>query len=204
MERNKKLWYLENSNILKALNPEEKRELAKLSIVFHAAKNEAVFLSGQASNLVFILKVGTVKISKFCDDGREVIFSLIRPGDGFGDLALAGEENRDTAAYTLEPSFICALPHDRFLNIMNRNPAFCLQITKLIGFRLLKAESRLTPMLFKTASERIRALIWELADEHGRKIGAEVEVKKHFFVRPPQNPYPKLRGPVSRGKSRRQ
>ena len=63
--------------------------------------------------------------------------------------------------------------------MLAKNPAFNFSVTKLIGLRYLKVQSRLESLVFKTAPERIRGFIKEMADEHGKTLanGSEIEVK---------------------------
>ncbi len=80
-------------------------------------------------------------------------------------------------AVTLEPSYICSVALEHFQEVLRDNPGFNLNITKIISRRLSKVQSRLTALCLKSASERILSFIVDLAEEHGRRIGHEVEVK---------------------------
>lgn len=174
-----KAWYFENFNIFEALCLEERKRLASRAYQWHAAKGEAVFLPDQPANTVYILKEGRVKIAACATDGREHIISILHPGEIFGELALA-EGKRNSLAVTLEPSYICAVALDHFQEVLQGNPNFNLQITKMIGRRLSKVQSRLTALCFKSASERIQGFIGDLAEEYGRRIGQEIEVELHL------------------------
>lgn len=179
-ENKPKLWYFENFTIFQALCLEERKRLASRAYQWHAAKGEAVFKPGQPANKVFILKEGRVKIASCAADGREHIQYILHPGEIFGELALAEEGQRNSLAVTLEPSYICAVALDHFQEVLQQNPNLNLQMVKLIGRRLSKVQSRLTALCFKSASERILGFIAELAEEYGRRIGEEIEVRLHL------------------------
>jgi CRP/FNR family cyclic AMP-dependent transcriptional regulator len=172
-----KFWFFENFDIFKALAKADRVKLANKAYEWRAAKGKLVFQPGQAANIIFILKSGRVKISKRAGDGREIILYILQPGEIFGELALAGEEKRDSFAVTLEPADICGVPLDHFQDVLRENPSFNLQITKMIGQRLSKIQSRLTSLCFLNASDRIRSFIRDLAKDYGRKVGEEVEIK---------------------------
>ena len=61
---------------------------------------------------------------------------------------------------------------------MMENHKFNLQITKIIGFRMRKVESRIESLYFKSAPKRISNFIQELAKDYGVKTkdGMEVEL----------------------------
>jgi CRP/FNR family cyclic AMP-dependent transcriptional regulator len=175
-----KSWYFENFDIFQALCLEERVKLAEHGYQWHAAKGEAVFLPHQPADRIYILKMGMVKIATCATDGREHILSIIQPGGIFGVLALADEGKRKSMAVTLEPSFICAVALDHFQEVLKENPHFHLQITKMIGRRLSKVQSQLTELCFMSASGRIRSFILKLANEFGRRVGKEIEVKLYL------------------------
>lgn len=172
-----KVWCFENLSVFQALSLSERKSLASRAYQWYAAKGEPVFLPDQAANAIFILKDGRVKISRRAEDGREVITSILLPGEIFGELALVGEGRRDSLAITLERSYIYAVPIDHFKAVLSGNPSFNLEVTRLVGKRLLKIQSRLASLCFQSAPERIRGLIRESALEYGRKIGEDIEIK---------------------------
>ncbi len=61
-------------------------------------------------------------------------------------------------------------------NLKSDNPNFNLQITKMIGRRLNKTQSRLAGLCLKSAPERIRDFLEGLAKKSWRRVGQEMEV----------------------------
>ena len=60
--------------------------------------------------------------------------------------------------------------------MLEKNPKFNLSITKLIGLRLQKIESRLASLIFKSSDQRIYSFIHDSAIEHGKKTDEGIEV----------------------------
>lgn len=54
--------------------------------------------------------------------------------------------------------------------MMSHNPKFNMALLKIIGLRLKKVQSKLESLIFKSADERVVSFIKEIADEHGRMI----------------------------------
>lgn len=182
MEPQGKLWYFENFNILKPLSREEKETISCISTMKHLKRNQVVYLPQDASDKVYFLKKGKVKICKTDGRGKELILSIIDPGEIFGELSLADHEAREEKAEVMEDAIICGIGVEDLESIISKNPKFSLRITKLIGLRLKHIEHRLECLYFKSVKERIRDFIRELADNYGRKIGLgyEIEVKLHL------------------------
>ncbi|MBE0503778.1 MAG: cyclic nucleotide-binding domain-containing protein [Desulfuromonadales bacterium] len=61
-------------------------------------KGATIYLLDEPSEHVFLLKEGTIKISRIGQDGQEIIMDIIAPGEIFGEMSLLGEDSRSTMA----------------------------------------------------------------------------------------------------------
>ena len=109
------LWYFENFNFLDSLNMKEKMELSSRAKMLEAKKNQTIYLPSDVSNSIYFLKEGKVKISSFSDDGKELIFAILGPGEIFGELAITGQTSREQIAATTEDAIICYVNVEEFL-----------------------------------------------------------------------------------------
>jgi CRP-like cAMP-binding protein len=165
-----KLWHLENFSMLHILSKEELQALDKMAVMRNAPRNEVIYFPEDSSNTVFLLKKGKVKISRMSESGKEMILAILGPGEIFGELSITGQNQREEIAEATEDAVICSVSIADFQRMMEMNPKFNFQITKFIGFRLRKIQSRLENLIFKTAEQRVRFFIKELVEEHGRQI----------------------------------
>lgn len=179
MDFEKKMWYLDGFNILKVLSDEEKMQMSKMVTDANTAKKEIIHFSDDSANKIYFLKKGKVKISKYSENYKEMILSVIGPGEIFGETGIMGAEVYGTVAEVMEDAIICSLSINQLNTMLEKNPAFNFSVTKLIGLRYLKVQSRVASLVFKTAPERIRGFIKVMADEHGKTLanGIEIEVK---------------------------
>ncbi len=179
MDVEKKLWYFNNFNILSALSDEEKMQISKMMVHKDTLKKEIVHFSEDSANRIYFLKKGKVKISKYSVEDKEMILSILGPGEIFGETGVLGEKAYGTVAEVIEDAIICSLTIGQLERMLKKNPAFNFSVTKFIGLRYLKVQSRLESLVFKTAPERIRGFIKEMADEHGKTLvnGTEIVVK---------------------------
>lgn len=170
-----KLWHLENFSMLHILSKEEMQALDKMALMRNMPKNQVIYFPEDASNTIFLLKKGKVKISRFSESGKEMILAILSPGEMFGELSITGQETREEVAEATEDAIICSVSITDFQRMMEMNPKFNLQIIKFIGFRMKKIQSRLANLIFKTAEQRVRFFIKELAEEHGQEIANDPE-----------------------------
>ena len=174
MAAESKLWYLERINIFRDLESEELEEVSRVSTMKTMTKGKYIYFPEEPSKVVFLLKSGRVKIGSYSDDGKEIIKAILEPGEVFGELAITGEESRTDFAQSMDDEVrICAIRKEEMLRIMETNPRLSMEVTKLIGNRLLKVERRLENLVFKDAKHRIIDFIKTNALERGKKVGHE-------------------------------
>ena len=175
-----KLWYLENLNLRQILTLEEREKVAGKAVMRQVPRKEVLYLPSEASNSVYILKEGKVKIYRQAPDGKEIILNIIRPGELFGELGIAGQQEREETAEALEDAVVCVISLKDMQQLIQCIPSLNTVILKRLGTRVKKVQNRLESLICKSASQRIRSLIKEIAQEHGRIVVGDpehVEVK---------------------------
>ncbi len=166
------LWYFEHFGLLQGLSEEQKRQVEQRTRMQHLKRGQAVYLPGDPSEHVYIVKTGAVKIVGRAPEGSEVILALLAPGDIFGELALAGDdEPQEHRAEATEDTLLCELPRGVLVQMIQQAPAFSWHVTKLIGLRLRTMRTRVEELLGKSAPARLAHAILGLSDHHGIEDG---------------------------------
>jgi CRP-like cAMP-binding protein len=142
-------------------------------------KKGLVYSEGDRADTLYILKEGRIKITRLAEDGREMTMDIIEPGDIFGELALAGETERETNAEALEDSFICTISRQNFEAFLGMRPNLTLTITKWIGVRLRRIENRFENLIFQDVRTRLYSLLKDLAQKYGKEVqgGCKITIK---------------------------
>lgn len=164
-----KLWYLKQIDIFDQLSDEEMDKLADMTHVQDVPKNQPIYFHGDTADTIFMLKKGRVRISRNSPDGESITLALLEEGEIFGEMALAGEDERTTRAETMTNAFICAASREKFLEVVKQNPQLNLEITKMVGNRRRKIETRINNLIFKDAKNRIAYVLLDLFEEHADK-----------------------------------
>jgi len=173
-----KLWYLENFNLFEGLPMAKMQELSSITTMTETSKNEPIYFAQEASDSIFFLKKGRVKLTRNSPDGKEMIIALVNPGEVFGELSILDISDRSDFATALEESLICAISKDDFKKFLENNPELNLKVSKLIGFKLRRFSERIEELVFKDAQQRVVSFIANHAKDYGKKIGDE------YFVKP--------------------
>jgi CRP-like cAMP-binding protein len=174
-----KIWYLQRINLFKGMTPEEMDALARMTRMESVKKKTTIFLPGDPSRQVYLLKEGRVKISRISEEGRELTLALLGPGEIFGELEALDDLPRDTLAEALEETQLCVIHKELFLEMLRRRPELSFRLIKLIGFRMRRIESRIEDLVFKDVPARLAHLLIELSKSYGKASpqGIRLQVK---------------------------
>lgn len=175
-----KFWYLKQFNLFSELSREEMQMMADMTTMSPFPEKGILFFPGDTPDSVFLLKEGHVKISRMVEDGRKLTLDILNPGEIFGESAITGSDTeRDTMAEALTPVIVCVATKERFGDFLRRRPDLVFRVTKWMGFRLKKIETRLESLIFKSVPARLAELLVRLADEYGKpsKRGTEIGLK---------------------------
>ena len=167
MPAHTKLWYFERFRMISALSLEQRTQLEKLTRMLEVKRGTRIYLPGDPSDQIFLLKSGVIKIAMTTPDNREVILAFLHAGDIFGELAVVDDTPRDHVAEAYDDCVICAMSRDTVARVIQETPEIGFQITKLIGLRLRTFRSRIEELLCKSAHARVAHALLELAKRHG-------------------------------------
>ena len=174
-----KLWYFENFNLMKTLPIKELMKLNSSSKMTKAPKKQIIYFPEENSNSVYLIKKGKVKISRLSDDGREIIIAILGQGEIFGESAITDTgAKREEFAEATEDTILCNMFSEVIHDLMEKDSSFGLRITKIIGFRFKRIQSRFESLIFKPSDERVKCFIRDLAKDEGQKSdNGEIELR---------------------------
>lgn len=176
-----KLWYLEQINLFKNLSPEEMSEIDHRAVMKSAEKNQFIYFPEEPSKVIYFLKRGRVKIGSYSDDGKEILKTVLYPGEVFGEMGILGESKRRDFAIAMDKDTrLCTLSIEEMKQIMSGNSELSLAVTKMIGEKLRKVELKLESVIFKDARTRVVDLIKEMGESYGVKVGEETLIKHNL------------------------
>ncbi|MFQ5586505.1 MAG: Crp/Fnr family transcriptional regulator [Thermodesulfobacteriota bacterium] len=174
-----KLWYISTNRIFSELPEADQNKMASMMTMRNIKKKGFVYSEGDRADTLYILKEGRIKITHLAEDGRELTIDIIEPGDIFGELTLAGEEERETSAEALEDSYICTISRKNFEAFLSMRPNLSLTITKWMGLRLRRIENRFENLIFQDVRTRLTTLLKDLAEKYGEDVegGRKIAIK---------------------------
>lgn len=179
VERN--IWYFEDSDLFEVLCPKKTPGLEDRHQPGVYKKDQMIYFQEQASESIYMVSNGRVKIGTYAPDGKEIVKAILTTGEIFGELALAGEEKRQDFAQAMDNGTrVCTMNIDNLKDLMKDNKELSFKILRIVGFRLRKMERKIESLVFKDARTRIVDFLREMAEEKGQKVGFEMMIKNHL------------------------
>ena len=174
-----KLWFLKNIRLFDGISPSDMQEMEKITRMEEVKKRQPLYLTGDPSRNVYLLKRGHVKIANTAPSGKEVTFDILEPGEVFGELDAMEDAPRSTSAEALDDALICVIPRKDFDQYLAMHPNVTIKLTKLIGLRIRKIQSRVEDLVFRDVPARLAHLLSELGKTEGvaDKQGIRLKVK---------------------------
>ena len=173
---NGSLWYLKQCDLFGELTPQQTERLNAAARVRSFKRHDLIYAPAQPGQSVLIVAVGRVKIKDVTPDGKETILAFLEEGEIFGELALLDGQPRQEYAEAVVDSQVLSLPRDDVLWLMANRPETALSITKLIGLRRRRVETRLRNLLFLSSRDRMVHMLLELRDSHGEQTGDRCQI----------------------------
>ena len=176
----KDIWHLPSVDWLRELSVEERKKLRGASVLRRHDVGEIVFRPARNPSSVYLLETGLVRIYRLSPSGLETTLGYVRPGEVFGELAAFGDYPRESFAQASRPSTVWKIPRRRLQPLVASRPGLGFGITRQIGERLKRIESRVESLVFRDVHSRVIQILLELAESFGRRRpdgGTRIDVR---------------------------
>jgi len=98
----------------------------------------------------------------------ETSFGYVAPGEVFGELTAFGDFPRESFAEAVHPARVWRIPVKPFQRLLGQRPGLVLAITRQIGRRMKRIETRVENLVFRDVRSRVASILLELVEDFGR------------------------------------
>jgi CRP-like cAMP-binding protein len=106
----------------------------------HLTAGETVFKKGDASDGLFLLLSGTVRIIAH-PNGNETLLASVGAGECFGEMGVIDGEPRSATAVTATLASVRFVPTEPFLDLLERVPLVSMKLLALLSDRLRRTNA---------------------------------------------------------------
>jgi CRP/FNR family transcriptional regulator, polysaccharide utilization system transcription regulator len=115
---------------------------------------------------------GRVKLTRCHGSGHQFVVGLRGPGDLLGVREVLCATPHQVSVETLEPSALCAVPREAFLQVVRQCPELAMRLLRLLASDFLLAEEQLVARTQASVAARTAGLLARLTDGHESATGA--------------------------------
>jgi CRP/FNR family cyclic AMP-dependent transcriptional regulator len=141
--------------------------------ILRFARGAVVFAQGAAATSVFYIQDGGVKLSVLSAAGKEAVVAMLRPGDFFGEVCLAGQPLLMGTATAWVPTTVLRIQKPEMLRTLHDQTAFAERFIAHMLVRNIRIEEDLVDQLFNSSEKRLARTLLLLA-----RYGKEAESQR--------------------------
>jgi len=163
------LWYLKSVDLFSGISHEELHELvAGIMDKVYSAKS-LIYTPQDLADHVYVLKEGEVTLYQTVD-GKKVVLDVLKPGSVFGNISFDPDTTENHYAEVTQKAYTCNLPHNFFLQFLQKRPDIALRALKILSQRVSQYEMQIRTLSALQARDRILANIRLLNAKDDRSI----------------------------------
>ena len=169
--------FLESINLFYNIKDDFLDHAATLCKTKKYPKSSMIILEEEYGDRLFIIKNGTVKITRVNDEGKEVIIALLGAGDFFGEMAILDGKSRSANPLAQEKCELVTINKEDFLDMLKNNFQMCMNLLEELAVRLRKSDQQIEALSLSDAEHRIGVSILNLAEDRGIIKKGEVTIE---------------------------
>ena len=156
---------LKNSLLFSGLNDADLASLAAITVRRSFAKGETLFSEGDEATGFYLLVEGHLKLCRVSPDGREKVLHFVRPGETFAEAAFFGDGRYPAESRALEAGEALFLPRQGFMNLMEKNPQFALNLVVSLSLSLRRFARQIEELTVADVASRLASFLVKRAAE---------------------------------------
>jgi len=162
---------LDHVSLFEGLEPNALVALAQQLVSRKLPKNTIVISEGDATDALYVVVNGRVKVFVSNDEGREITLCTQGPGEYFGELALLDGDGRSASVMTIEPCQFAVIERRAFLECLAAHPSMATPLIRNLSRRIRRLTNLARNLALLDVYGRIVRTLLDLAkDENGRRV----------------------------------
>ena len=166
---------LRNVPLFAGLEEAQLELLTRAIVRKSVGRNAKIIGAGDPTDSLYIVISGRLKVLMGDEQGREVILSILGPGEFFGEMGLLDDSPRSASVVTLEACELLTISKTDFKRNLAENFDLSLMVMRGLVRRLREADQKIGSLALMDVYGRVARLLLEMAEDVD---GEKVVVKK--------------------------
>lgn len=143
--------------------------ITALATTHNIVKKSVVVQEGDIGNSLFVILSGSVKISYYAPDGREVVLATLHEGSFFGEMSLLDKQPRSATVSTLENTRLAQIRRVDFERLLLSNAHLSFKLLSEIVHRLRRTSQVLERISTMDVPHRLHDYIRDHCEQFGQE-----------------------------------
>jgi CRP/FNR family transcriptional regulator, cyclic AMP receptor protein len=153
------------------ISEEQLRMLTTMVTRRSASRNTTIMSSGDATDSLYIVLSGRLKVMMSDSEGKEVILAILGPGEFFGEMGLIDDEPRSASVVSIEPCELLSIAKRDFKRVLTENSEMAMSVMRGLVRRLREADRKIGSLALLDVYGRVARLLLDMAENvNGEKI----------------------------------
>lgn len=162
--------------LIAGLEPEERDLVLRLIRVRSFKARQVVVWEGEAGTSLFVVLSGYLKAVTAGADGKEVLLSVMGPGEVFGELSVLDGEPRSATVIALEESELALIEREPLLALLQSTPKLAIRMLTVLTQRLRNLSKRCETLASMSLCGRLAGVLVNLAAKHGENVDGALRI----------------------------
>ncbi len=169
---------LKKVSLFQNVSDEELGKVASLLSPRDCPKDTHIVTQDEPGDAMFIIAKGRVKVVLYGDNGREVILTLLKSGEFFGEMALLDDLPRSANVIAHEDSQVLVLKRDQFADHIKNSPTTALNVMAELSRRLRRADEIIGNLATLDVYGRVAHIMIDLAKKDGEEVEEGILIRE--------------------------
>jgi len=143
---------------------EQLRGIATMVKRRSVTRNTTVMAAGDPTDSLYIVLSGRLKVMMSDADGREVILTILGPGEFFGEMGLIDESPRSASVLAIEPCELLSITKRDFKQSMEQNFELAMTVMRGLVKRLREADRKIGSLALLDVFGRVAHLLIDMSE----------------------------------------
>jgi CRP/FNR family transcriptional regulator, cyclic AMP receptor protein len=150
--------------------------LYKAGVIKKFTRGDVIVYQDDPGDTFYIVVSGRVKVTLLNEDGKEIVLSILKGGDFFGELSLLDDEPRSANVIIVEDTSLFSLTRTQFYQLISARPDILRKVLKEICTRLRDADEKIGSLAFLDVYGRTIRILQQMAHDQGIKTRNGIEI----------------------------
>jgi CRP/FNR family transcriptional regulator len=164
-----KIESLKTIALFSSLTTDELHQIREKIVFKRFKKNEVILHEEQTYEFMYIIVDGEAKVVQTTEKGKEIVITMHKSGDFFGELSLIDGKTAPAAVWATKDSVTAIISKKDFYSLLFTQRKVLENLLRIFCARIRESMKKIQLLNFNNASQRIKMLFLMLSETYGEK-----------------------------------